>query len=114
MSRCVNGFARWTLGLNCRDCSGSFRCYRVSKLREIDLESVRSTGYSFFEEILWHLKSVDAEFTEVPITFQDRLRGASKINIKEALMALKVIAQLGMTSRERKGTHGTGSGETTR
>ena len=94
MSRCVNGFARLALGLSTKDCSGSFRCYRVSKLQQISLTSVRSRGYSFFEEILWHLRHANARFVEVPITFQDREKGASKINLREAFTALKIIAQL--------------------
>ncbi|MEO8498975.1 MAG: polyprenol monophosphomannose synthase, partial [Planctomycetota bacterium] len=34
MSRTINTYARWLLGLHVNDCSGAFRCYRVSKLRE--------------------------------------------------------------------------------
>lgn len=94
MSRCVNRFARLALRLPTADCSGSFRCYRVSKLREIAFDRIRSKGYSFFEEILWHLRHAEARFIEVPITFQDREKGHSKINIREALSALKVIASL--------------------
>lgn len=94
MSRCVNAYARLALGLPTKDCSGSFRCYRVSKLREISLDRIRSKGYSFFEEILWHLRHAGARFQEVPITFQDREKGKSKINLREALNALRIIASL--------------------
>ena len=94
MSRCVNGYARLALGLPTKDCSGSFRCYRVSKLREISLDRVRSKGYSFFEEILWHLRHAGARFVEVPITFQDREKGKSKINWREAVNALRIIGSL--------------------
>ena len=94
MSRCVNGYARLALGLPTRDCSGSFRCYRVSKLREIKLDRVRSRGYSFFEEILLHLRHAGARFVEVPITFVDREKGQSKINMREAFNALRIIGSL--------------------
>ena len=53
MSSGINGYARLMLGLTSRDNSGAFRCYRVSKLAEIDLDQVRSRGYSFQEEILF-------------------------------------------------------------
>ncbi len=96
MSRCVNRFARFALQLDCHDCSGAFRCYRVSKLEQIDFDQVRSRGYSFFEEILWHLRCADARFVEVPITFQDRERGKSKINLREAWTVLRMIATLGI------------------
>lgn len=94
MSRCVNGFARLALRLPTTDCSGSYRCYRVSKLKEISLDRIRSRGYSFFEEILWHLRHAGARFVEVPITFQDREKGQSKINYREALNALRIIGSL--------------------
>lgn len=94
MSRCMNAYARLALGLSTNDCSGSFRCYRVSKLREISLDRVRSKGYSFFEEILWHLRHANARFVEVPITFQDREKGKSKINMREAINAVRIIGSL--------------------
>ena len=67
---------------------------RVTKLKEVSLTRVRSRGYSFFEEILWHLRHVHARFTEVPITFRDRERGQSKINVREAITAISIIASL--------------------
>jgi dolichol-phosphate mannosyltransferase len=95
MSRGVNFYARWLLGLRCRDCSGAFRCYRVSRLEQIDFDAIRSRGYSFQEEILWLLKRAGATFAETPITFADRQHGASKINSQEARAALGIILTLG-------------------
>jgi dolichol-phosphate mannosyltransferase len=83
------------LGLKARDCSGAFRCYRTAMLRKLDLDAIRSRGYSFQEEILWRLKRVGARFGETPIIFADRRRGQSKIDRREALEALRVIAALG-------------------
>lgn len=94
MSRCINGFARFRLGLSTRDNSGSFRCYRVATLEKLDFSSIRSRGYSFFEEILFRLKKANASFVEVPITFTDRRLGCSKINIKEIIKALWILATL--------------------
>lgn len=96
MSRGVNLYARMMLGLPARDCSGAYRCYRTSLLKKIDFEQVRSRGYSFQEEILWHLKRAGARFGEAPIMFADRERGQSKINSREAKDALKIILQLGL------------------
>jgi dolichol-phosphate mannosyltransferase len=95
MSWGVNTYARVLLGLRPRDCSGAFRCYRVSLLRKLDFDSIISRGYSFQEEILWRLKRVGARFVEVPITFADRERGVSKINGKEAINALQILFRLG-------------------
>jgi len=96
MSRAVNAYARCLLGLKPRDCSGAFRCYRVSQLKQLDFSTIQSRGYSFQEEILWRLKQLGAGFAETPITFTDRQHGQSKINSREALGALWIIFRLGM------------------
>lgn len=96
MSRAVNFYARWMLGLAPRDCSGAFRCYSTEILTRLDFSSIRSRGYSFQEEILFRLKQLGARFHEVPITFADRQRGQSKIDSREAASALGIILRLGM------------------
>jgi dolichol-phosphate mannosyltransferase len=96
MSRGVNLYARWLLWLRARDVSGAYRCYRVSKLAEVDFNQVRSRGYSFQEEILWMLRQRGARIAETPILFADREQGTSKINAREALATLRIIARLGL------------------
>ena len=96
MSRGVNLYARWLLGLTPKDCSGAFRCYRVELLKKMDFEAVCSRGYSFQEEILWHLKRLGARFGETPIVFADRQEGASKIDARESITALRIILKLGI------------------
>jgi dolichol-phosphate mannosyltransferase len=98
MSWGVNTYARVLLGLRSRDCSGAFRCYRVDLLKKLDFDRVRSRGYSFQEEILWHLKRLAARFGETPIVFADREHGLSKINSREAYAALGILARLGLTN----------------
>ena len=96
MSRAVNVYARWMLWLRAKDCSGGYRCYRVSTLNTIDLDSIRSRGYSFQKEILWLLRRAGARIGETPIVFADREQGQSKINGREAIAALRIIAALGV------------------
>ncbi|HMB03080.1 MAG TPA: glycosyltransferase, partial [Isosphaeraceae bacterium] len=96
MSTGINLYARLLLGLKTRDNSGSFRCYRVSKLAQIDLDRVRSRGYSFQEEFLYWCRVVGCRMEETPILFENRRAGYSKIHRGEALEALKIILQLGI------------------
>jgi dolichol-phosphate mannosyltransferase len=103
MSRGVNLYSRWLLGLKCKDCSGGFRCYRTSLLARLDFDRVRSRGYSFQEEILWRLQRLGARFGETPIVFADRRQGRSKINKREALAALWIIFGLGLRNLLRIG-----------
>jgi dolichol-phosphate mannosyltransferase len=70
-------------------------------LARLDFGAIRSRGYSFQEEILWHLKRVGARFGETPIVFADRTRGTSKINAREALGAIGVIFVLGLRGWRR-------------
>ncbi len=97
MSGGINGYARLLLGLTSKDNSGAFRCYRVSKLAEIDLGSVRSRGYSFQEEILYLCQKVGCRIGETPILFENRRAGSSKINMREAASALWILLELGIS-----------------
>lgn len=98
MSWAVNTYARWLLGLKPKDTSGAFRCYRVATLKRLDFGRIVSRGYSFQEEILWHLKRVGARMSESPIIFADREKGQSKINKQEAYSALRILFRLGLTN----------------
>ena len=96
MSWGINFYARLLLGLKTRDNSGSFRCYRVALLKRLDPQSVLSRGYSFFEEILYRLRKLEATFAEVPITFEERRVGQSKLNVKEIIIALWLLLRIGV------------------
>ena len=96
MSAGINWYTRLLLGLKTRDNSGSFRCYRVSKLAEIGVDRIRSRGYSYLEEILFLCRQAGCRMGETPIIFEDRRAGVSKINVREVAEALLVIFKLGM------------------
>jgi dolichol-phosphate mannosyltransferase len=96
MSKGVNLYARCLLGIKPKDCSGAYRCYRVETLARLDFDAVRSRGYSFQEEILWHLRRAGARMGETPIVFADRQYGSSKINSGEAFGAVWIIFKLGL------------------
>lgn len=96
MSQGVNFYSRLLLRLPTRDCSGAFRLYRVSLLKQLDWSKIRGKGYAFQEEILYRCRRVGGRFRETPIRFVDRRYGSSKINLKEAMIALWVILRLGI------------------
>jgi dolichol-phosphate mannosyltransferase len=101
LSRVANALTRMLLRLPIYDASGAFRAYRVSVFKKIDLKSVRSTGYSYLEEILWHLHHAGAKFIEVPITFHERRAGKSKITAREAVGKLQTLVRLGLFGSPR-------------
>jgi dolichol-phosphate mannosyltransferase len=96
LSRSLNALDRLMLRLPVRDASGAFRAYRMSKLRELQLEQIRSSGYAYLEEVLWHLHRAGATFAEVPIIFRRRRAGESKINLREAAGKLATILRLSL------------------
>ena len=101
MSRGINGYTRLLLRLKPKDCSGAFRAYRVSKLKEIDFAHFRSLGYAFQEEILYRCRAVDCRFSETAYTFVNRTVGETKINLKEVIRALWDIAWLAVERPRR-------------
>lgn len=94
MSWTLNRYAIWMLNLPITDCSGSFRCYKTDALRELDLTQLTCNGYGFLEEILVHLHRAGCRLQDVPITFEPRSLGQSKLSIQDAAGAIRVIHRL--------------------
>lgn len=94
ISRGLNGYATRLLRLPIKDCSGSFRCYRVTTLAKLDFSKLTCPGYGFLEEILVALRDVGSNFVEVPIQFETRNAGESKLSWRDAAGAIRVIHQL--------------------
>jgi dolichol-phosphate mannosyltransferase len=91
----ANTFARLVLGLKAFDCTAGFRCYRREVLESIELDEIFSDGYSFLIEMLYKCQRRGWEIGEVPIIFEDRRHGASKISHREILKALYTVLCLG-------------------
>lgn len=89
ISRGGNLYARLILGLPLQDMTGGFRCYRARALRAINLEGIRSNGYSFQIEMAYRVHQAGLHVGEVPIIFPDRKVGTSKMSkniVREALV----------------------------
>jgi dolichol-phosphate mannosyltransferase len=96
MSRSVNTMVRFLFRMPVKDASGAYRCYRVSKLRCVPLDKVRSRGYSFQQEVLFRCHKSGCKLGEYPIIFENRRAGASKVNRKEAIRSISMIMYLGL------------------
>ncbi|HVJ67236.1 MAG TPA: polyprenol monophosphomannose synthase [Caulifigura sp.] len=97
MSWGINTLARICLGLKTHDNSGAFRCYRMSKASQLVDARIIAKGYAFQEEVLYRLKRLGCTFVEVPITFEERRFGRTKINLKEIVAAFAVLGRLGLS-----------------
>lgn len=101
MSKGVNLLVRLLMRIPAKDTSGAYRCYRVAKLREAQLDRVISRGYSFQQEVLYRCRKAGCRIGETPILFENRRAGASKVNLKEAVRSLGVIFWVGMKATLR-------------
>jgi dolichol-phosphate mannosyltransferase len=90
LSKTANFLAKRVLGLPTHDNTGGFRGYRRSVLERVSLDSIRTGGYGFLEEILFLCVREAARVREIPIVFEDRRFGKSKISKAE-------IARAGLT-----------------
>ena len=96
ISRIVNGLVRFLFRMPVNDASGAYRCYRVANLRLANLGETKSRGYSFQQEVLFRVHRTKACLGELPIIFENRRHGKSKVNSKEALRSIAMILSLGV------------------
>ncbi len=88
LSYCASVYTRLVTGLKLRDCTSGFKCFKRSVLQSLDLQSVRSDGYSFQIEMNYRCAELGYVLTEVPIIFIDRHAGTSKMSkqiVREAV-----------------------------
>ena len=84
-----NKFIKKILSLNCNEFTTSYRGFNLLKLKDFDLNSVKSKGYSFFMETIYRLNKHEVKINEIPIHFKNRSHGSSKIPGIEIFRTLK-------------------------
>ncbi len=97
LSRGANVYCRALLRLRTHDCTSGFRCYTRELLSSIKLDSVVSQGYSFQIEMVHRAVRLGYPVVEVPIRFEDRIAGASKVSRGEIRRALWTVLRLSMS-----------------
>ncbi|KKW41983.1 MAG: Glycosyl transferase, family 2 [Candidatus Magasanikbacteria bacterium GW2011_GWA2_56_11] len=92
-------FSRLLLGLRVRDVTAGFRCFRSQALKSIALDTVKSNGYAFQEELLYRAEQAGFSIIEVPVVFNDRRRGRSKLSKKDIWEFFTVMYKLKFSRR---------------
>jgi dolichol-phosphate mannosyltransferase len=87
-------FARTVLRLRPHDLTGGFKAWRASTLAAIPFDGVHAGGYVFQIEMTHRASRAGARISEVPITFQDRRVGSSKMSRRIIVEALVVVVRL--------------------
>jgi glycosyltransferase involved in cell wall biosynthesis len=96
LSKAANVYCRVLLGLPTHDCTSGFRCYTRELLLQIGLDEVVSQGYSFQIEMVHRTRKLGYPVVEIPIRFEDRVAGASKVSRGEVRRALWTVLRLSL------------------
>ena len=89
-SRFGNIVARYVAGIaRVRDCTAGFRVIRASVIRAIDLDDLRVQGYAFQIALLHAAVAGGAKVVELPVHFEDRTEGDSKLGLKDIIEFFK-------------------------
>jgi dolichol-phosphate mannosyltransferase len=83
LSRFANAYTRLLLRVPTHDCTAGFRCYRREVLETVNPFTVRGSGYSFLEEMVYRVHHAGFRIAEIPILFEQRTHGVSKIDERE-------------------------------
>lgn len=90
-------YARTILGVGVHDLTGGFKCFHRRVLEAIELDQVKSTGYAFQIELTYRTLKKGFTVRELPIVFEDRRVGQSKMSRKIFLEALTMVWKLRLT-----------------
>lgn len=97
LSRGGSLYARSILGVKVRDLTGGFKCFSRRVLEAIDLDEVVSSGYGFQIELTYRTLKKGFTVKEIPIVFEDRRVGQSKMSRKIFVEAMTMVWKLRLT-----------------
>lgn len=102
LSRTANWYTQLITGLKIKDCTSGFKCFRKEVLENINLNKIKSNGYSFIVEMNYQCQSRGFKLCEVPIIFVDRQSGQSKFSRKILLEAIFTVWKLAIDNLWQK------------
>jgi dolichol-phosphate mannosyltransferase len=91
LSYYANVYSRIVTGLPVRDATGGFKCFRREVLEALNLDAVKSNGYTFQIEMSMRAWVRGFRIKEIPIVFTDRQQGASKMSKKIVREAIWMV-----------------------
>lgn len=87
----ANLYARFVTGMPIKDSTGGFKCFRRTTMEMLPLEKIKSDGYSFQIEMNYHCWKRRLRIKEIPITFEDRQVGVSKMSKRIIVEAMWMV-----------------------
>jgi dolichol-phosphate mannosyltransferase len=95
-------YVRAVTGIPISDPTGGYKCFRRRALKSLNLDAVRSNGYSFQIELSHQIWMQGMKIAEVPIIFTDRYQGSSKMSRKIVWEAFWMVWRLWMQAGLRR------------
>lgn len=99
LSKGASLYVRLITGMPFTDPTGGYKCFRREVLEAIDLDRIQSNGYSFQIEMTYTAWKLGFRIVEVPIVFEDRRSGHSKMNPAIVREALGMVVRLKFRAR---------------
>ena len=100
VTRLAGLYVRTSLGIKIRDVSSGYRCFRREVFEKVDLEDMISAGPAIVLEILYKVCLNGFTVKEVPIIFEDRRQGQTKLDTITLLETLVMVLRLRKTHRQ--------------
>jgi len=94
LSYFANKYTKFITGIPINDATGGFKCFRTEVLRKINLDKIKSNGYSFQIEMNFKAWKKGFRIKEIPIIFYDRTEGKSKMSKKIVHEAIFMVWKL--------------------
>ena len=99
LSRWANRYTGAVLGTGVKDSTAGFRAYAAPTLAAIDFVSTLAEGYAFQVEMTYRVRRCGHGIAEVPIEFNDRVRGTSKMSGRIVVEAMLLVTWWGIRDR---------------
>ena len=99
LSRFANRYARTVLGTKIRDITAGFNLWSAATLRDVDLATLDSAGYSFQVELKFKAVRAGHSAVEIPIRFEERTEGVSKMNLSTQIESAVMPVRLRLRNR---------------
>jgi dolichol-phosphate mannosyltransferase len=93
-------WVRLALGVRTKDATAGFKCWRASALKQMGLERIRSNGYIFQVEMCYVAEKLGLRIREIPIYFEDRHVGQSKMDMRVKMEAALRVFEIRRRWRE--------------
>jgi len=92
----ANLYIRLLLGLKVKDCNSGYRCFKREVLEKISPEKLESKGPAIIQEVLFKAYLKGFKIKEIPITFVNRIKGSSKLGVKQLAIGYFMVLKLKM------------------